>query len=109
MSSTSLGPQVSLFFLVHFHLLKIISYLYSNDDGTAEGQRKGKPMTSTHHHRCEPLLTRWMVGAQQQTNNGGKTTGSTIQDTDDTDFKSNGRGTTDNDRSWEMTKRKTRG
>jgi hypothetical protein len=42
-----------LFFLVHFHLLEIfISYLYYNHDGTAEGQRKGKPTTSTVASLC---------------------------------------------------------
>jgi hypothetical protein len=35
--------------------------------------------------------------------------GTTTQDTDDTDTKSNGRGATDNNKDGETTKRRTRG
>jgi len=66
MSLMSFGPRMDFFFLshsfsfpVHFYLLVIfISYLYSNNDRTAEGQQKEKPTTSTHHNCCEPLLAR---------------------------------------------------
>jgi hypothetical protein len=57
--SWTTGEFFFFFFPVHFHLLEnFISYLYSNDDGTAEGQQKGKLMTSTHHNHCKPLLAR---------------------------------------------------